>query len=241
MKRTVSCLLALTVLITTVFFSSGCSNTSARGDGPEARSFTIKSIAKSDIDSVLEIHVREMRQYLGNLMVKLYRRNPRELKKSRYPEIKQNIDRVFNQTHNWRFEELQNRKGVDAIYLTFDEDYEGDRVFSFIVGMTSMVMSAYEYKRRFYMFDTVDPQKLYNSARNMEIAVWKLEHDMDSNGEPFLYSNSLPGEPSNLSYERLFGKLIATQDNIAIIMADKTNRGIKKVIQQMATAVFLPI
>lgn len=224
-----------------VFSASGCSQHAASGEGPEKRGFNIKSLAKSDIDTVLEIHVREMRQNLGNLMVKLYRRNPRELKKSRYPDIKQNIDRVFNQVHNWKFEELNNKKGVDAIYLAFDEEYKGDRVFAFIVGMTSMVMSAYGHKKHFYMLDTVDPQKLYNSARNIEIAVWKLEHDLDSNGEPFLYSNSLPGETSNLSYERLFGKLIATQDNIAIIVADKTNRGIKKVIQQMATAVFLPI
>lgn len=229
------------LLLAVVFLNSACSQHSARNEGPEKRNFSIKSLAKTDIDSVLEIHVREMRQYMGNLMVKLYRRNPRELKKSRYPDIRKNIDRVFNQTHSWKFEELDHKKGVEAIYLTFDESYQGDRVFSFIVGLASMVMSSYEYKRRFYMLDTVDPQKLYNSARNIEIAVWKLEHDTDSGGEPFLYSNSLPGEPENLSYERLFGKMIATQDNIAIIMADKTNRGIKKVIQQMATAVFLPM
>ena len=163
------------------------------------------------------------------------------MRKSTHPDIKQNVDRLFNQVHNWQFEELNNKKSIDAIYLTFDEKYQGDRVFAFITGLTSMVMSAYGHKKDFYLLDTVDPQRLNNSARNIEIAIWKLEHNLDSKGEPFLYSNSLPGEPSNLSYERLFGKLIATQDNIAIIMADKTNRGIKKVIQQLATAVFLPI
>lgn len=229
------------LIILLVIMISACVQQPPDGEGPKRSGFNIKSVAKSDIDTVLEIHVREMRQNLGNLMVKLYRRNPRELKKSSHPEIKKNIDRIFNQVHNWQFPELNNKKGVDAIYLTFDEEYQGDRVFSFIVGITSMVMSAYGYKREFYMLDTADPQRLYNSARNIEIAIWKLEHDLDKNGEPFLYSNSLPGEPSNLSYERLFGKLIATQDNIAIIMADKTNRGIRKVIQQMATAVFLPI
>ena len=230
-----------TLVLIVVFSIAACTRQPARNDAPKSYSFDIKSIAKSDIDSVLEIHVREMRQYLGNLMVKLYRRNPRELKKSAHPDIKQNIDRLFNQVHNWQFGELNNKKGIDAIYLTFDEGYKGDRVFAFIAGLTSMVMSSYGQKKHFYILDTVDPQKLYNSARNIEIAIWKLEHTLDSNGEPFLYSNSLPGEPSNLSYERLFGKLIATQDNIAIIMADKTNRGIKKVIQQLATAVFLPI
>jgi hypothetical protein len=55
-------------------------------------------------------------------------------------------------------------------------------------------------------------------------------------------SNSLANEEiRNLSYERIFGKLIATQDNIAIIIAGKKNRAIKTVIQRMATAIFLPI
>ena len=174
-------------------------------------------------------------------MVKLYKRNPRELQKSRYPDIDKNVARVFDQVHNWKFEELGRLKSIDAVHLAFDEDYQGDRVFAFVVGLVSMVMMSYGNKADFYILDSVDPQKLYNSARNIEIAIWKLEHNRDSSGELFIYSNSLPGEPPNLSYERLFGKLIAVQDTIAIIIEDKTNRTIKKVIQQMATAVFLPI
>ena len=104
-----------------------------------------------------------------------------------------------------------------------------------------MLMSSYEYKTEFYLLDSLDGQKLYNSARNIEITAWKLGHDVDTNGELFLYTNSLPGEPVNLSYERIFGKLIATQDNLALIIADKNNRTIKKVIQSMASAIFLPI
>lgn len=46
---------------------------------------------------------------------------------------------------------------------------------------------------------------------------------------------------ANISYERLFGKMIAMQDTMAVIVAGKTNRTISKVIQRMATAVFLPI
>jgi hypothetical protein len=221
--------------------SSACMQAASRGDGPKKSGFNVKSLAKSDIDDVLDIHVREMRGYLREMMVKLYKRNPRELKKSKYPDINENIKRVFNQVHNWKFEELHNRRNINAIYLTFDEQFDGDRVFAFTVGLTSMVMSSYGNKSDFYILDTVDPQKLYNSARNIEIAVWKLENNVDSKGELFLYSNSLPGEPANLSYERLFGKIIATQDTMAIIIADRTNRGIRKVIQQMATAVFLPI
>ena len=232
---------ALTLLLAAFLISAGCSHDSEKKDSPKKSSFSVKSVAKTDIDDVLEIHVQEMRSYLRELMIKLYKRNPRELEKSIYHEIEKNVTRVFDEQHNWKFEELQNRNSIDAVHLAFDQTYEGDRVFALIVGLTSMIMAAYDNKTDFYMLDKVDPQKLYNSARNIEIAVWKLGHDVDIGGQLYLYTNSLPGEETNLSYERLFGKLIATQDNIAIIIADSTNRVIKKVIQELATAAFLPI
>ena len=219
----------------------GCTRDAPREDSPRKSSFNVKSLAKTDVDEVLDIYVHEVRTYLRELMVKLYRRNPRELQKSGHADINKNIARVFDQVHNWKFDELHGQKSIDAIYLAFDEDYQGDRVLAFTVGLTSMIMMSYGNNTDFYILDSVDPQKLYNSARNIEIAVWKLEHNRDSSGELFIYSNSLPDEPPNLSYERLFGKLIAVQDTIAVIIEDKTNRTIKKVIQQMATAVFLPI
>jgi hypothetical protein len=231
--------------IVTVFFLLGISacgqNTKKTDEEPREKDFNIKSLAKSDIDGVIDIHVREVRRLLRELMIKLYKRNPRELKRFKGMTVQENIIRVFDLEHDWNFPELDKKKGVDAIRLTFDENYSGDRVFSLIVGLTSMVMAAYEYKTDFYLLDTIEEQKLYNSARNIEITLWKLSHDVDTNGELFLYTNSLSGEPVNLSYERLFGKLIATQDNLAIIIADQNNRVIKNVIQKMATAVFLPI
>ena len=224
-----------------MLITGSCAQSSAKNDSPRSGKFTLKSLAKTDIDNVLDIHIREMRGYLKELMIKLYKRNPRELQKSEFSDIQTNLDRLFNRKHNWKFADLDNKKSIDAIYLTFDGDFQGDRVFAFVTGLASMIMSAYGNRDEFFMLDRVDPQKLYNSARNIEIAVWKLEHEQDHSGEFFLYSNSLPGETVNLSYERLFGKMIATQDNIAIIVAGSTNRVIKTVIQRMATAAFLPI
>ena len=228
-------------LILLISPGSGCSQQPAKGVKQGNDDLSIHSLGKGNIDKVADIHVREARAHLRELMKKLYKRNPRELKKSKIADAGQNIARVFDHQHNWNFDELQGRKGINAIRLTFSEEFKGDRVFSFVAGLTSMIMASYGYKSDFYLFDTLDPQKLYNSARNIEIAVWKLEHTIDVKGEPYLYSNSLPGEDANLSYERLFGKLIATQDNIAIIISGKTNRVIKTVIQRMATAAFLPI
>tara|TARA_B100001996_G_scaffold364554_1_gene333669 strand:- start:152 stop:796 length:645 start_codon:yes stop_codon:yes gene_type:complete len=213
-----------------------------RENQPIKKDSGISQLAKSDIDNVLEVHINESRKLLKDLMLKLYKRNPRELKKSPHKIVEENIVRLFDLKHSWDFPELKGTHDVESIRLVFLEEYEGDRVFAFVSGLMSMIMKSYNYKSKFYVTDSVDPQKLYNCARNIEIAIWKLSNDYNSKGELFLRSNSLAKEKvSNLSYERIFGKLIATQDNMAIIIAGKKKRTIKTVIQKMATAIFIPI
>ena len=233
-KSYLFCLLILMIL-------SGCNNEIVRENKPIKQETGVTQIAKTDIDNVLDIHILESRKLLRELMLKLYKRNPRELKKSKLKLPEEHIVRLFDLEHTWDFPEFEGKHDVELIKLTFNEEYKGDRVFAFVAGLMSMIMKSYNYKSEFYMFDSVDPQKLYNCARNIEIAVWRLEHKYDSKGELFLYSNSLPEEVVNLSYERLFGKLIATQDNMTTIIAGKRNRTVKSVIQKMATAIFLPI
>ncbi len=224
-----------------VLVSGGCSREIKPDQDPVEREFSVQSLAKGDIDNVLDIHVHEVRQLLRELMVKFYKRNPKELKKSPFNDIDKNVSRVFDKHHDWSFKQLGYKEGIDAIKMTFDNHYLGDRVFSFIVGLSSMLMASYGDKTDFYMLDKVEGQMLYNSARNIEIAVWKLSNNKNEQGDLFLYSNSLPNEAAYLSYERLFGKLIAIQDTMAIIMESKNKRLIKKVFQNMATAAFLPL
>ena len=230
------------IIILFLFLSYGCNKEIVRENKPIKKDSAVSQIVKSDIDNVLDVHIDESRRLLKELMSKLYKRNPRELKKSSYKMVEENIVRLFDLEHTWNFPELEGTHDVASIRLVFNGKYQGDRVFVFISGLMSMIMKSYNYKSKFYMIDSVDPQKLYNSARNLEIAAWKLNNDHDLQGNLFLMSNSLPNEEiRNLSYERIFGKLIATQDNIAIIIAGKKNRAIKTVIQRMATAIFLPI
>jgi hypothetical protein len=61
----------------------------------------------------------------------------------------------------------------------------------------------------------------------------------DGNNKLFLLSTGNADEV-NLSFERLFGKMINAQDMMAQIIADRTNRQIKNVIQSVVTA-FIPI
>lgn len=225
---------------------SSCASTiPARTDSkkipPASHELKISSLAKSDLNTVTEIHQQESFDHLRTLMEKLYRRNPREWKKSGQTSVESAVYRAFYSRSDWRFPELNGKRGAECLNLAFQENYQGDRVLAFTAGLATMIMASYNNQAEFFVLDEIDPQKLYNSARNIEIAVWKLSNARDSQGALFLLSNEYDGANHNLSFEREFGKLIAQQDTLARIMAEKTNRSIVRVIQSVATAVFLPI
>jgi hypothetical protein len=175
------------------------------------------------------------------LAEKLYRRNPRELKKSSRTSIASGMARIFEGQHAWNFPELQGKRGTQAIHLAFQEDYRGDRVLAFMAGLGGMIQTAFQDKTEFFVLDDLDPQSLYNAARNVEIAVWKLSNARTPQREPYLLSNEGAGPVPNLTFEREFGKVIGSLDVLSKIIADKTDRTIVRVIQSLATAVFLPI
>ena len=200
---------------------------------PAEREFRASDLAKSDIDSAAEVHSKECLASARLLMEKLYRRNDSSMDAA--------LARAFDARSEFRFAELGNARGTDAIMLALKPDYAGDRVFAFGVGLASMVFLAYNGKTEFYMTDSLDPQKLYNSARNIEIAAWKVTNARDQRGDPLLLTNDAAGDVRNLSFEREFGKMIGYQDVMAQIAAQRTNRMIRRVVQSVATAVFLPI
>jgi hypothetical protein len=208
---------------------------------PQEAPFTASELLKSDIDTVAEVHLRESIASAKLLMEKLYRRNPQELRKSGVATPEAGVARAFDPSRTWRFAELSNARGTEALKIAFSPDFTGDRVFAFGVGLGSMISAAYGDKTQFYLTDALDAQRLYNAARNVEIAAWKLANSRKPNGEPMLLSNEMSGPVANLSFEREIGKLIAYQDALALIMAQRTNRTIRRVTQSLATAVFLPI
>lgn len=200
----------------------------------------INQIAKGDIDRMADIEVRENTQSLRLLMLKLYKRNPHELKKSTSGSAEEMVDWVFEGGQNWRYEGIENLQDIAAIQLAFKSDYEGDRVLPFIVGLQTMLLKAHENKSEFFITDRLDPQKIYNVSRNVEIAAWKLYNTRDDKGQLYLLSNQLSDSERNLSFEREFGKIIGRTDDYALLLAQKAQRSISRVTQSLATAVFLP-
>jgi hypothetical protein len=208
---------------------------------PREATFSGSELLKSDIDAVAEVHLRESVASARLLMEKLYRRNPRELRKSGAATPEAAVARAFDPGHKWRFPELSGTRGIDALQIAFRPDYTGDRVFAFGVGLGSMITQAYDDKTQFYLTDSLDAQRLYNAARNVEIAAWKLANTRGPNGALLLLSNDMSSTAPNLSFEREIGKLVAYQDTLALVMAQRTNRTLRRFTQGLATAVFLPL
>lgn len=201
---------------------------------------SVNQLGKTDLDRMADVEMRENTESLKLLMVKLYKRNPRELRKSMPGTAEDMVKWVFEGGQGWNFKAINGLRGTDAIYLAFKPEYAGDRVLPFIVGLQTMLIKAHGGKEEFYLTDSIDPQNVYNAARNIEIAAWKLSNARDQNGQPFLLANEFGGHERNLSFEREFGKIIGRLDVYAITLAEKTQRLISRVAQSLATALFFP-
>lgn len=201
---------------------------------------SISQLIKSDVDRMADVEARENLQSLRLLMTKLYKRNPAELRKSTSGTVEEMVDWVFEGDHQWKFEAIGGVQDFDAMYLAFKPEYTGDRVLPFIVGIQTMLTKAREGKSEFFILDNIDPQKVYNSARNIEIAVWKLSNTKDENGRLFFVTNEIVSKEPNLSFEREFGKMVGRIDLYALTIAEKNQRVITRVTQGVASKLFIP-
>ena len=220
------------------FLLNACATRVGPGGQRETR-FDPRYLAKTEVDRVIDAERAEVLAGLRRIAEKLYKRNPKEWKKSGQPSMEAAVDRLFVGGVN--FPELEGRQEGAAVLYAFSPNYQGDRVLAVIAGLLGMVYAAFEHKDDFYVLDELDEQKLYNCARNIEIAIWKMSSTRGTNGEVLLLSNELDPNQPNLSFEREFGRVIGLLDLLSKIVADRQGRTITRFTQSIATAAFLPV
>lgn len=231
-------------LIAVALLAAACtSQPIQRKDGSSSQqSFNVTDLAKGDIDDVTEFSQRQIIASLKTLTLKFYLRNPNEWRKSGFASADEATTAVFAPLAHWHVSRQSKLNWKDSLNNAWGEDYTGDRVKALMSGLLIMQMAAFNNETEFFLLTKVDPQKLYNAARNTEAVVWKISSAKNARGEPFLLSNAIDANGvANLSFEREFGKLIGIEDTLALIIEDKTNREIRFGVVNAAKMVFLPI
>ncbi|MEO0439035.1 MAG: hypothetical protein AAF098_19295 [Pseudomonadota bacterium] len=202
--------------------------------------YRMQNLAKSDVNQIADEFIAETQAITFELMRKMYARNPNQLALGEVNTVDARLRQLRESPGSLSFRELQDLQELKAMDACFEERYHGDRVFVLIVGLLGMLRHSYGYNREFFLFDKFEPEVLATSARNIEILLWRLKNNRRSNGSPFLITSEYQGEIDNLSFERLFGKLIALQDMAATIAAGAGNRIVTKAVHT-ATSVFIPL
>ena len=218
---------------------AGCATKMGK-DGRTQSTVDAKYLAKTEVDRIADTVRSEVQDGLMRIADKLYKRNPREWKKAGMDSREAALARLVNRKLR-SLPELGGLREGQAAALAFSESYEGDRVAALMFGLLTMTDAAFEHKEEFYILDSLNEQKLYNCARNMEIAIWKLADDRDRAGQLYLLSNELDPANRNLSFEREFGREIGLLDLMATVVADRNGRGLSRVGQSVVSTIFLPV
>lgn len=218
----------------------GCSSPGTAPKQGRLPGYAPQHLIKTDVNRYSDTTQQRIFVSLRRLAEKLYKRNPREWRKGDAASMEAAIARIFDGDHGWRVEALGYRRDIEALQVALHPEYRGDRVHAYVVGLASMVQTAFGDREELYILDDLDAQHLYNAARNVEIAAWKLTAARDAQGQPLLLSNEI-GTVSNLSFEREFGRIIGMLEVLSDVIEEKTERKVTRVVQNLASAVFLPV
>ena len=103
-----------------------------------------------------------------------------------------------------------------------------------------MLRHAYGYNDELFLFDSLDSEVLLTSARNVEVLLWRLKNTRRPDGEALLVTHEYRGVTDNLSFERLFGKIIILQEMMARIAGDADDRRVNSAARAVGS-VFIPL
>ncbi|WP_423457884.1 hypothetical protein [Ottowia sp. VDI28] len=210
----------------------------------QGKDFQSSELLQNEGNRVTAAGMRANHESLMLLADKLYRRNPGEWRKTAATReaALALLDGVMRTQQAWA--PLGGKRDVTALSAALSQDFQGDRVAAFIIACADTIVTAHGGKREFYYLDSVDPQHIYNAARNMETALWILNTRRDARGQPLLLANELTPDNRNLSFEREFGKIIGRLDMLAAYMTERYRRAAISYVQGIVAApllAFLPV
>ena len=161
--------------------------------GCSSHDFSVKNLAKSDFNEVADYHYKEIKILLKDLTLKLYKRNPKYLKDlSNYANLTDSINyklkQIFDRPMKTDIPEVA-AYGTDAIELSLNSDFEGDRVLAFMGGLTDMIRKAYGHNEEFFVYEHMKIQSVFDhmNRKKVHLALVKDENGLDQ----FLIESSI--------------------------------------------------
>lgn len=223
---------------------AGCTTTgTASGtDRPHNEDMSFDQFGQTDFNRSVTIAMRDNLDSLGRLLEKLYRRNPREWRKTGAPTLEAAIQQGRTAIQTGKAPaDLRALHDVEILSVALDPAYRGDRAGTLIFGLSDMIIRAHNGKTRFYASDMLNAQHVYNAARNVEIAAWLLTSRHDAMGSPLLLANEMSNGVVNLSFEREFGQVVGRLDLIANLLDENLRRVGINYVQGLLFFNFLPV
>jgi len=217
----------------------GCASAPTPHGAVDGDAFHAQELLQTDSNRMATLAMRDNLHSLWTLLDKLYQRNPGEWKKtaaSRGAAVAQ-VRTAVLQRQPWV--PLQGLRDVQGLSLALQGDFQGDRAAAFVYAAADMLVQAHGDKVSFTLVDGLDPQHLFNAARNMEIASWILNTRKNSVGQPLLLANHLSDQERNLSFEREMGKVIGRLDLLARYSTERYRRSVIGYGQGLVAGPFL--
>ncbi|MEG0045732.1 MAG: hypothetical protein RR729_07205 [Comamonas sp.] len=216
-----------------------CSSAPTNHGEVEGESFHSRELLQSDSNRMATLSMKQNLESLFVIMDKLYRRNPTEWKKTATSrEAAMTYVRIaIMERQPWH--ELQDKRDVAALSLALQPEFKGDRVAAFIYAAADMMITSHGGRTSFTLIDGLDPQHVFNAARNLEIANWILNSRKAATGQPLLLSNQMSEDARNLSFEREMGKIIGRLDLIADYTTERYRRSVIGYAQGLVAGPFM--
>ena len=218
---------------------AACSSAPTKHGEVQGAHFKGDELLQSDSNRMATVGMKQNLESLERLMDKLYRRNPGDWKKTAGSrEAAMAYVRIaYMERQPWS--DLHGQRDVAALSLALSPGFAGDRVAAFIYAVADMMITAHGDKTSFNLIDGLDPQMVFNAARNLEIANWILNSRKAANGQPLLYSNQIDEGERNLSFEREIGKIIGRLDLLAAYTTERYRRAVIGYGQGLVAGPFL--
>lgn len=235
----------ITLLIATLAIGlSACTGIApiTRGPGPSTEAMSFDQLGQTDFNRTVTIAMRDNLNSLTRLLEKLYRRNPREWRKTGAADINAAVSAGRHAIETGQTPAgLHGLRDIQILSVALDPQYQGDRVAAFVLGLSDMIVQAHGGKTRFYASDMLEATHVYNAARNVEAAAWLLASRRNEQGQPLLLANEISVEATNLSFEREFGQIVGRLDLVANLLDENVRRVGINYMQGLLFFNFLPV